>query len=49
MPETTRDPSQIIEKAVWRYGVTGDSYALLAVMILDDLDAGGWAIVPALT
>lgn len=47
MPEITRDPERIIEKAVWQYGVTGESCALLAARILEDLDAAGWAVVPA--
>jgi hypothetical protein len=45
--EITRDPRRVVEKAVWQYGVQGDSCAVLAAMILDALDAAGWAIVPS--
>lgn len=47
MSESINDPRRVVEKAVWRYGVPGDSWAHRAAMILDDLRAAGLAIVPA--
>jgi hypothetical protein len=49
MAELNGDPRQVIEKAVWRYGVTGESCAVLANLVLEALDASGWTIVPATT
>lgn len=46
MTERTGDVRRIIERAVWRHGVTGESCALLAATIVDDLHGAGWSIVP---
>lgn len=46
MTETTGDVRRIIEKAVWRHGVTGESCALITATILEDLHEAGWSIVP---
>lgn len=47
MTETEGDPRRIIEKALWRHGTVGESCAVVAATILNDLDASGWAIVPS--
>jgi hypothetical protein len=49
MDATRPDPRTVIERAAWRHGVVGDACARLAAAILEDLDAAGWAIVPAPT
>ena len=49
MTEDATDPQRVIEKAVWRHGVTGEAGAVLAGRILDDLSAAGWAVVPTRT